>query len=207
MTTPLDQDEHNRKGIVQFARVFSNIISPPVIFATMGLALALYSLPLRQALIWSAVNGFVISLLPILFVLWLLSTGQIGELHMSNTAERHMPYIVAVICGVLMYTIVTMFNGPWLLQCLALFDILALSALGIINTRWLISFHATAISAAWAITGIVFGWLASLLVLPFVIAVITVRLYLKRHSPAQIIAGLALGVASVWCLALFGCFV
>jgi len=207
MTIPLDQQEQNRKGLVRIARLFSNIVSPPVIFAVLGLALSLQALPLTEALIWAAINGFVLSLLPILFVLWLLRTGRIGELHMSNTDERHLPYFVAVVCGVLMYGIVAIFDGPQMLQCLALFDILALSALGIINTRWLISFHATAISAAWAIIGLVFGWTASLLVLPFVIAVIVVRLYLKRHSPAQIIAGLVLGVFSVWCLTWLGCFV
>ncbi len=207
MTTPLDQEEQNRTGLVQFARVFSNIVSPPVIFAVMGLALSLYELPLNQALLWGAINGFVISLLPILFVLWLLQSGRIGELHMSNTAERHLPYLVAVVCGVLMYGIVDLFRGPHLLQCLALFDIVALSALGIINTRWLISFHATAISAAWAITALVFSWWASLFVLPFVIAVVVVRLFLKRHTPAQIVAGLFLGIFSVWCLTLLGCFV
>ncbi len=207
MTTPLDQEEQNRTGLVQLARLFSNVVSPPVIFAIMGLALSLYSLPLNQALLWAAINGFVISLLPILFVLWLLRTGHIGELHMSNTGERHLPYLLAVICGILMVGIVTIFDGPRLLQCLALFDILALSALGIINTRWLISFHATAISAAWAITVLVFGWWAGFLVLTFVIMVVIVRLFLKRHTPAQVVAGLFLGIFSVWCLTWFGCFV
>jgi membrane-associated phospholipid phosphatase len=126
---------------------------------------------------------------------------------MSNTAERHLPYLIAVLCGVLILGIVSIFSGPSLLKCLALFDILALSLLGIINTRWLISFHATAISAAWAITVLVFGWLASLLVLLFVGAVVVVRLFLKRHSPAQVIAGLLLGILSVYSLTLIGCFV
>jgi len=206
MTIPLDQQEHNRKGLVQFARLFSNIVSPPVIFAVMGLALALQSLPIPQALIWAAINGFIISLLPILFVLWLLRTGRIGELHMSNTRERHLPYLVGVVCGALMLALVIFLNGPKSLQCLALFDIITLSALGIINIRWLISFHATAIIAAWAITGLVFGWGLSFFVLPFVIAVIVIRLYLKRHTTMQVLAGLLLGTISVYALTLIGCF-
>ena len=206
MTIPLDQQEQNRTGLVQLARLFSNIVSPPVIFAVMGLVLSLQSLPIPQALIWAAVNGFIISLLPILFVLWLLRTGRIGELHMSDTRERNLPYLVGVACGAVMYMIVALFNGPQSLQCLALFDILTLSALGLINTRWLISFHATAIVAAWAITGLVFGWALSLIVLPFVIAVVIVRLYLKRHTTSQIVAGLFLGLLSVYCLTLIGCF-
>jgi len=34
-----------------------------------------------------------------------------------------------------------------------------------------------------------------------------VRLFLKRHTVAQVIGGLALGVASVLVLTLIGCFV
>ena len=207
MSTPLDQQEHNRKGAIAFARLFSNIVSPPVIFAVMGLALALQALPLGQALAWAASYGFVVSLLPILFVLWLLRTGRIGELHMSNTAERHLPYLVAVLCGILIYGIVAWLDGPEVLKCLAVFNIITLSILGLINARWLISFHATAIAAAWTISGLAFGWIASFVVLPFVVGVIIIRLYLKRHTAAQIIAGLLLGVLSVISLTLFGCFI
>lgn len=208
MTTPLDQLEINRTGKIKLARLFSNIVSPPVIFAVVGLVLSLQELPLPNALFWAAISGFIISLLPILFVIWLLKTGRIVELHMSDTRERHLPYLVGVGSGVLLFAIVTVFNGPESLKCLAIFDIFTLSVLGIINSRWLISFHATAITAAFIITGLVFGWGASLFILPLVIAVIFVRLYLKRHSPAQVLAGLIFGVISVLILSnVFGCFV
>ena len=207
MISPLDQQEHNRKGLVHAGRLFSNFVSPPVIFAVMGLALSLKVLPLAQALPWAATYGFVVSLLPILFVLWLLKTGRISELHMSDTGERHLPYLIAVICGFIIYGLVALFDGPQLLKCLAVFNIVTLAILGVVNVWWLISFHATAIAAAWTIIGLVFGWPASLLVLPFVIGVVVVRLFLKRHTPAQVVAGLALGVFTVWSLTWFGCFI
>ena len=81
-----------------------------------------------------------------------------------------------------------------------------LTALGLINAFWLISLHSTGVMAAFVIIGLVFGWTASLIVVPFVISVCWVRLYLKRHTPAQVVAGLLLGVASVWVLTLMGCF-
>jgi membrane-associated phospholipid phosphatase len=207
MTIPLDQQEHNRKGLVRAGRLFSNIVSPPVIFGVMGLALSLQALPLAQALPWAATYIFVVSVLPILFVLWLLKTGRISELHMSDTGERHWPYLIAVVCGFIIYGLVVIFDGPQLLKCLAVFNIITLAVLGVINVWWLISFHATAIAAAWTITGLVFGWPASLLVLPFVIGVVVVRLYLKRHTVTQVVAGLALGVIAVWSLTWVGCFI
>lgn len=207
MSSPRDWHASDRTGLTRAARLFSNIVSPPVIFAVMGLILSLYSLPLPQALTWAAIYGLFVSLLPILFVLWALATGRVAELHMSDTGERQLPYIVAVVCAIFFLIIVNFADGPELLRCLGIFNVVALSALALINTRWLISFHATAISAAWFIIALVFGWQASLLVLPLVALVIVVRLYLKRHTLAQIIAGLALGVGSVWVLTLIGCFV
>ena len=207
MTSPRDWHASDRTGLTRAARLFSNIVSPPVIFAVMGLVLSLYSLPLTQALTWAAIYGLFVSLLPILFVLWMLSTGRVEELHMSDTGERHLPYIVAVVCAIVFLAIVNIADGPELLRCLGIFNVIALSALALINTRWLISFHATAVAAAWTIVGLVFGWQASLLVLPLVAIVVVVRLYLKRHSVEQVIAGLALGVGSVWALTLIGCFV
>ncbi len=206
MTPPLDQQEHNRKGLVKAGRLYSNIVSPPVIFALVGLALSLKALPLPDALFWAAAYGFVVSLLPIIFVLWLLKTGRIRELHMSDTGERHLPYLIAVVCGLIIFGLVRFLNGPELLSCLALFNVITLTALGLINTRWLISFHATAIAAAWFIFALVFGWSASIFVLPFLFGVVIIRLYLKRHTLAQVIAGLALGIGTVWSLTLFGCF-
>jgi len=207
MTSPRDWHVSDRTGLTLAARIFSNIVSPPVIFAVMGLILSLYSLPIAQALTWAAIYGLFVSLLPIIFVLWLLSTGRVAELHMSNTRERNIPYVVAVLSSILFLVIANLADGPELLRCLGIFNVVALTALALINTRWLISFHATAIAAAWTITGLVFGWQASLLVLPLVALVIAVRLYLKRHTVTQVFAGLALGIASVWVLTLIGCFV
>lgn len=207
MSSPRDWHASDRTGLTRAARLFSNIVSPPVIFAVMGLVLSLYSLPMPQALAWAAIYGLFVSLLPILFVLWSLSTGRVAELHMSDTGERHLPYIVAIITSIAFLIIANLADGPELLRCLGVFNVIALTALALINSRWLISFHATAIVAAWVIVGLVFGWPASLLVLPFVALVIAVRLYLKRHTVTQVIAGLALGVVSVWSLTLIGCFV
>lgn len=207
MSSPLDWHEENRTGAVRTARLFSNIISPPVMFALMGYLLAFAALPPGPALLWGTVYGLLISLTPILFVLWSLRSGRVAELHMSDTRERQVPYLVAVGCAALVYGLLILFDGPPLLRCMAVFNMLTLGMLALINTRWLISFHATAVASAWAIVGLVFGWAASLLIIPLVTAVIVVRLYLKRHTVAQVLAGLALGVGMVLLLTRFGCFI
>lgn len=207
MTTPLDHHVANRTGRVRAARIFSNVVSPPVIFALLGLAIALRELPFWQGLAWAAVYGFFVSLAPILFVLYLLRTGRIRELHMSNTGERHLPYLSAILFAALTFGLVTWLGGPELMRCLAIFNTIELIILMLINVYWLISFHATAVMASFVLVGLIFSWSASIvIVLPLVIAVCAVRLYLKRHTPAQVGAGLALGVLSVLGLTLVGCF-
>ena len=126
---------------------------------------------------------------------------------MSDQRERHLPYLVAVACAVVFLAIAWLFNGPELLICLAIFNVVELSLLGLINIFWLISIHATGIMATTVLVAYVFGLLTSALTLPLVVLVIAIRLYLRRHTIAQLVAGLALGVFSVWVLTLFGCFV
>jgi membrane-associated phospholipid phosphatase len=203
---PLDDHENARTGAVRGARLFSNIVSPPVMFALLGFAVALYERPLWSGLSWGVVYGLLVSLSPILFILYLLQTGRIKELHMSDTSERHWPYLAAIGFTALTLLIIHLADGPELLRCLTLFNLVELTALGLINVFWLISIHATGIMATAVIVGLVFGWGAGWALAPLIILVCWVRLFLRRHTPAQVVAGLALGVASVGAIALMGCF-
>jgi membrane-associated phospholipid phosphatase len=206
-SNPRDHSAVVTIGGIRLARTFSNIISPPVIFACLGLALAWADLPFWPGFLWAAVFGFLVSLAPILLVVYLLKTRRITDLHMNTTRERRLPYVSSVGGALMALAILGLFDGPPRLTCLAWLSVVVLSILGLINNFWLISIHAASIAAAATISGLVFGWWAALLVLPLVILVATARLYLKRHTPAQVTGGLALGVGSVLSLTLFGCFV
>lgn len=207
MTRPKDHNAEATVGGVRTARIFSNIISPPVISAGLGLALAWYELPFLQGLLWAAVYGFWVSLVPILFVAHRLRTGKISDLHMNTTQERRLPYIVSVAAALIALVLIALFNGPDLLFCLSIFSVVELTILGVINDFWKISIHATSIAAAAIIVGVVYGVVYGLLLLPLVILVSWLRLYLRRHSVTQVAAGLALGVAAPLVLWQLGCFV
>ncbi len=172
----------------------------------MGLALAWYELPFWEGLFWAAIYGFWVSLLPSLLVGYLLKTGRISDLHMSNTKERRIPYLSSVVGSIEALAFIYFFNGPESLQCLAIFSIIELTALGIITSFWLISIHATSMAAATVISGLVFGWWTLILLLPLTITVCLVRLYLRRHNLLQVLGGIALGIGTVWLVVLIGCF-
>ena len=144
---------------------------------------------------------------PMVVIFYLLHTGRISDIHMSATNERHIPYLIAVISSAVAYILLILFDGPMLLRCLAILSFITLGALGLINTRWLISIHATAAASTWMILTLIFGWLVGLILLPVLLLIAWIRLYLKRHTPAQVLAGMALGIATVLLMRAFGCFV
>ena len=193
--------------MVRVSRILSNIISPPIMFAAIGLALGVYERPFWPGLGWGLFYSLMVALTPILVILYLMRMGRIGDLHMSATHERHIPYLTSVISGAVAFVVLSLFDGPVLLRCLAVLSIITLGALGLINTQWLISIHATAAAATWMIATLVFGWVVSAVLLPFVILISAIRLYLKRHTPAQVLAGIALGISTVLVMRAFGCFV
>lgn len=203
---PRDHHIADRIGLVRLARLFSNVFSPPALFAAVALALAWAERPFWPGLAWAAVYGFFVSLAPMLFVLYLLHTGRIVELHMSDTTERHLPYLVAMVGSLLTVALLWLFRGPELLRALAWINILTLLLLALINNHWLISFHATAAMAMLLVIWLVFGPLSGLLLLPLVILIVAVRLYLRRHTPAQVVGGLLLGSVVVLAPAWLGLF-
>ena len=91
MNTPRDGNAEMTTGFVRVARIFSTVVSPPVMFAVLGLAVAWKELPFWEGLLWAAVYGFWVSLMPILVVAYMLRIGRISDLHMSNTKERRIP--------------------------------------------------------------------------------------------------------------------
>ena len=128
---PLDHSSNVTVGKVRTARFFSNVVSPPVIFAVLGLALSLEEMPSLEGFIWAAIFGFWVSLAPILVVVYMLNTGRIGDLHMSSTKERQIPYLASVGGAAIALSLVAGFGGPELLRCLALFSFIVLAALAI----------------------------------------------------------------------------
>lgn len=207
MTVPRDTHEADRIGMVRWARILSNIISPPVMFAATGIALGIYERPFWPGLAWGLAYSLLIALVPMFVIIYLMRIGRIGDLHMSATHERHIPYLASFISGLVAFFLLVIFDGPYLLRCLSILSVITLGALGLINTKWLISIHATAAAATWMIATLVFGWVVGLILLPLLILISWIRLYLKRHTPAQVLAGIALGFSVVLIMRALGCFV
>ncbi len=199
------RDAATSTGLIRLARLFSNIISPPVIFAALGLALAWRAQPGWAALPWAALYGFWTSLAPILFVVYLLKTGRIGDISMTKE-ERRLPYLVGTICAAITFGLLTWLHGPVLLRHLTIFNLIGLAFLGLVTIFWQISHHATAITAAGWLVQAVFGATAGWFMFGLAVLVCANRLYLRRHTPAQLLAGIVWGTLSMSGLIQLGLF-
>ena len=150
------------------------------------------------------IYGFLISLVPVGVVVYLLRTGQIGDLHMRNKNERHTPYLIGLICAVVALIIASAFGAPRLLRSLIVCNIIGLATLGFINIHWLISSHTASIMLATIFVGFVFGIEAGAALIPLIGLTFFARLVLRRHSLSQLMAGLVAGAMPVLLLAWLG---
>lgn len=207
MNEPRDYNTSSTVGTVRAARTLSNIISPPVIFAFLGLSLSLSELPFRPGLAWAVVYGFWVSLVPILIVVYFLKSGRISDLHMNTRHERHIPYAASTLGSLVALLFIQFFGGPQSLQCLSLFSMIALGLLGLINYFWLISIHAASVAAATIILGLVYGIWTAAITMPILIVICWARLYLRRHTYAQVSTGLIVGSLTVIMFTFAGCFI
>lgn len=204
---PRDFYKKDTIGLVWLARLYSNVVSPPVMSAVLGLLVSFRVATGWTAVGWYLVYGSLTALSPIVFVLALLRLGYIEELHMTNTRERYLPYVVSVCCAAVAYLALSAWQGPELLGCLALLTVVQLTFLSVVNVFWLISLHAAGAMATSMVVAFVWGGFWGMVVgVPLVVSVCYVRLFLRRHTLGQVMAGLVVGGGSVFLLAGFGCF-
>lgn len=201
---PLDLDVRQTNGIVRGARIYSNVVSPPVVCALLGFSIAWVDTPFWTGLAWAVVYGSLVSLIPISTVFYMLKAGRLSDLHISNRQERHIPYLILFVCTVLALIIVIVFDGPQLFRYLLVCNIIGAIALGFINMHWLISNHTATIALAAVFIGFVFGVTAGAALMPVVGLTFMARLLLRRHTVAQLVAGLFVGAAPVLLLAGLG---
>ncbi len=177
-----------------WARLISNLISPPVVWAVMIFPIAFREAESQgQAVVWALTYGVLVCLLPILYIAWMVRRGSISDIHMRLREERLRPFLVSIGCTGLAWLALRLMGAPSVVPLVAVVTLVQLAVMAIITLVWQISMHAMCISSAVVATGILFGLGPALLVSPLVPLVGAARLKLQRHTPAQVVAGTLLG--------------
>ena len=137
------------------------------------------------------------SIVPMLFVFWLYATDRISDLDMSIREERERVFVAFVVCFALGTVDLWLIGAPRIMT--AAMAGYGLSALVVqwITRYWKISTHALGITASLVALWAIFGSRP----LPFFILIPLVcwaRVYLRAHTPAQVIAGAGLAAVSTY---------
>lgn len=143
---------------------------------------------------------FYTCVLPGGFILWLSKRGIITSYSLINLKDRRIPYLItAVLYGLFAYTIYLQARVMYATSIFLFCTAAVIFILGIISLWWQISAHAAG-AGGW------FGFLCILLlfqeqpmILPFVLSypfigsILSARLHLQVHTPAQVWAGFGIG--------------
>jgi len=180
------QDNHSspQKYFQPTARILSDLLSPPMVFAALGFVVAWFELPFWAGLLRGAIYGVLISLLPLIFVVYLLKTGRVGDLHLRDRQHRRIPYLISFSGSVAAFLLFRRLEGGELLLSLAIGNMLGFMAV--------------------AFVAFLYGVFSLVTLSPLILMVFYARWYLRRHTLAQLMAGLLVGGGTVALLAWFG---
>lgn len=202
--------EENRHTLQErVAQIISDVFSPIVLPAYMMViamwVTPLVSIPEKFRFISAGIVVMLTAIIPTAVILTLIKTGRAKDVSLSSRSERTIPYVVTIIC----YLATALFLGKvstvhWLPAFYAGAAGASVIAL-LITSRWKISAHGSAVGGftaalIWLASHgqLIFGakwWVCGAIIVCGLVG--SARLILKRHTPAQVYAGMALGAVAV----------
>lgn len=178
-----------------WAHATSLLISPPIVWTLWVYAVTLPTAQNRAAaFVFATIFAASICILPMLFVAFMVRLGKIGDLHMRESRERYVPYLIAIILGVISELIFLSLQAEAIFLIVTLVSIVELTIILLGTFVVHISLHAMAMSSVISATALLFGLRPALVFLPVLLLVVLARLVLKRHTPAQLLIGTLIGM-------------
>ena len=177
-----------------WARVTSDILSPPMIWGVLAFPVAFRAAEsLQQTLIWALTYTALVCVMPAIYIGLNVWRGHISDIHIPIREQRIRPFVVSLIGTGIAWLVLTWMGAPALLPMFALFSLVQMGVMLVITIWWQISMHTMCITGAVIVTGALYGWLPMLLLTPLIPMVGAARLKLRRHTAAEVIAGVIVG--------------
>ena len=189
---PLGEARGIRTLAVWISRVFH-----PFIISTLVLFLAqvLSGITALEALGWTGLTIAVLILPVLTFVLFRTRTGRYEDVDVSVREDRYLLYGLAGTCFVLLIALLSVFDAPKIVQETLRAALFAFVIAAVLN-RFVgkVSLHMLAMGGSAAVMAFVSLPLAVILGL-FGFVVGWSRLYLTRHTVAEVTLGWIIGIA------------
>jgi membrane-associated phospholipid phosphatase len=179
---------------LRVARLVGELLSPPPILVALALVVAWDSSPtLAVAVAWGAVAALFASVLPYALILRGVRRGRLSDRNISLREQRVRFGGVAIASLLLGLAVVAAFDAPAEMVALLASIAVGVACGWVITLWWKISVHAAIAAGAATVLTLVFGP-ALLAAWPLVALIAWSRVQVGDHTPAQVLAGVALGV-------------
>lgn len=180
-------------GAPGWARAVTELLAPAPMVAVLLLAVAWASTDsLAQAILWGATTALFASGIPFAFILLAVRRRRLTDHHVRLRAQRPLPLLFGLASVVVGLALIRSLGAPQELVALVGAMVVGLLVALLITLRWKISIHTAVTSGSVATLVLVFGPTLVLLA-PVVALVGCARVAVRDHTPAQVVAGAAVG--------------
>lgn len=210
--TTLSELELKTKDPIGMIAAIISWIATPLMIPVYGMIL-IFSLsimmftPLESKLLVVGIVFGVNAILPVLLFCMLKFFGIIEDVALNRQNERAIPYVIMIICYLATAFFLYTRHAPlWVVMFFAGGSVAGIVNL-IVNKWWKISAHAAAAAGLVAMlvrmdaVGLpqtdVIPWIVSAII--FAGLLCSSRVYLRRHTLGQVLAGSAVGYCGVYC--------
>jgi membrane-associated phospholipid phosphatase len=179
---------------LRLARLVGELLSPPPILVVLALVVAGDSSPTpAMAVVWGTIAAVFASVLPYALILRGVRQGRLSDKNISLRAQRIGFGVVAITSILLGLAVLAAFDAPAEMVALLASIAVGVACGWVVTLWWKISVHAAIAAGAATVLLLVFG--PALLVVWLLVALIAwSRVQVGDHTPAQVLAGVALGV-------------
>jgi membrane-associated phospholipid phosphatase len=176
------------------ARLVGEVLSPPPILVALALAVAWASSPTRaMAVLWGTIAALFTSVLPYTLILGGVRRGRLSDRNISLREQRIRFGGVAIASILLGLAVLAVLDAPAEMVALLASIAVGVACGWVVTLWWKISVHAAIAAGAATVLTLVFGP-ALLAVWPLVTLIAWSRVQVGDHTPAQVLAGVALGI-------------
>ena len=179
---------------LRVARLVGELLSPPPILVGLALIVAWDSSPTpAMAVVWGAIAAVFASVLPYALILRGVRRGRLSDKNISLREQRIRFGVVGITSILLGLAVLAAFDAPAEMVALLASIAVGVACGWVITLWWKISVHAAIAAGAATVLLLVFG--PALLVVWLLVALIAwSRVQVGDHTPAQVLAGVALGI-------------
>lgn len=204
-----DYDDSGNIGITKACNVISWVFVPMLVsvYATIlmfnlsSLAAVSSGIKLTFTLVVFGIDVAV----PLACVYVLKGMGVVSDPGLNQRGERTIPYIIMILCYAGTAWFFWIKNAPMWVNMFYLGAAVAALINFVINFKWKISAHSTALAGVVALLLTIATpalpatevWLVISILIAGLVG--TARIYLQRHTLAQVLAGYAVGFTTVYC--------